>query len=204
MFTNSSTTKRCRFFGKIALLAALSGVLASCGGSSSQPAAVAVSTKVASTSDGSLENKVFRGINAYRNHRGLSTQTRHRGLDQMAREHARDMLAKGKLEHTNYEYREGIAVRRYQITGLEENILRAFHVPEEQIAATTVKGWIESRGHRINLETMNSHVGIGIVLGADGSFYAVHLTGSPIKKSAYNPGLPRGYGNVDSEHELMW
>lgn len=179
-------------------------LLSSCGGGKQIPAAITVSTAVATKGDGSLEHRIYQGINAYRGHRGLTQQTRHSGLDAMARAHARKMLATNKFAHSNYEYREVEAIRRYRLENLEENILRAFRVPEEQMAATTVKGWIESRSHRINLETLNSHVGVGVAVGENGELYAVQLTGTPKKKSVYNAGMPRSYGNVESEQELSW
>ena len=44
-------------------------------------------------------------------------------------------------------------------------------------AATAVKGWIESPGHRKNLESDHSHCGIGVYQTDDGRYFLTQLFG---------------------------
>ena len=88
---------------------------------------------------------------------------------------------------------------------LDRNNRCYFRLPKEQAASTALKGWIESRGHRMNLESINTHIGVGVAFGEDGSFYAVHLTGTPKKKAVgEHAGMPRSFRSGSGDSELAW
>ena len=108
------------------------------------------------------------------------------------------MLERGKMDHDNYHHRLGMAEKYYQLGGLRENVAHGKGFSREDMARVMVDGWIRSRGHRANLLARESHYGVGIAVGEDGSFYSVHLVASPVQKevdSSFRPGMPISYSN---------
>ena len=201
MFTSLSVFLRNGCFGLS--FASLAGVLllCSCGSGSQVPVALEVSTQVASTSASGVDGAIVEGINSYRSQRGLARQSRHAGLDRMARSQAAKMAREGKFEHSNMEYAEEVAKHRHRLFNVEENILRASGLSVEQVPAVTIQGWIQSRGHRITLESKNSHLGVGVVQAADGTFFACAVTASPIKRTMQAERLSRSYGVREGEFQ---
>ena len=187
----------------LAFLAGLAIALlfSSCGSGSKAPVALQTSVAVAKASSSGTEGAIYEGINAYRSQRGLPAQRRHSGLDRMARQHAQKMAREAKFEHSNIEYAEEMAKRRYRLFNVEENILRASRLTEDQLPAIAMENWVNSRGHRINVETQNTQVGIGVVQAPDGSFYACAITATPMLRSIEADRLERSYGVREGEFE---
>jgi uncharacterized protein YkwD len=147
----------------------------------------------------SLDREVGAYIADFRQSHGLGSQQRHSGLDKLARMHAKRMLARGKMDHDDYHKRLGMAENYYQLGGMRENVAHGKGFSKSDMARVMVDGWIRSKGHRANLLAKESHYGVGVAIGEDGSFYSVHLVASPLKEgpaSNYRPGMPISYSNT--------
>lgn len=179
------------------LFSACTVLLVSCG-STSVPTATELTTMVAYSPNMSLEDRVGAEITNFRRSKGLSTQIRHNGLDKLARMHAQRMLARRKMDHADYHKRLGMAEKYYELGGLRENVAHGSGFARSDMSRVMVEGWIRSPGHRRNLLAKETHYGVGIAVGEDGSFYSTHVTASPIKpasKSSYRTGMPISYSN---------
>ncbi len=112
-------------------------------------------------------------LNAERAKRGLASLTNNAQLGKAAQNHSRAMVRESFFDHVSpsgstllSRVRRGTAyLRRARSYGLAENIAwgsGSFATPQE-----TVKGWMDSAGHRANiLSRRYRHIGIGIVIGA--------------------------------------
>lgn len=179
------------------LLAAALAVLASCG-SPDLPTATELTTLAGPSRTVSLDREVADRITSYRQSKGRKAQTRHAGLDKLARMHARRMLERGRMDHDNYHYRLGMAEKYYGLGGLRENVASGQGFSREDMGQAMVNGWIASRGHRSTLLARETHYGVGIAIGEDGSFYAAHLVASPApekSESSFRGGMPLSYSN---------
>jgi len=143
-----------------------------------------------------LEQRIHESINAERVRNRLPGLELDQDLSRIARAHSLDMATRDFFDHVNpegktpsdrgdaggFSCRKGLPDGSYAI-GLAENLFqnnlydRIMFVDGqasyawnslEHIAATTVQGWMKSRGHRTNiLNRSHDRSGIGIALTPD-------------------------------------
>jgi uncharacterized protein YkwD len=146
----------------------------------------------------SLEKRIHALINKERRKQGLSQLGWDDSLARIGRKHSQDMAARNYFDHYSPEG-HGFTYRyqkeRYQCAirvgstihqGAENIALNhlydsvttvnndAFYDwnSEERIAETTVRGWMESKGHRKNILTPHwKHEGIGVFIAPDDKVY---------------------------------
>ncbi|HAS54482.1 MAG: hypothetical protein A2X56_10150 [Nitrospirae bacterium GWC2_57_13] len=145
-----------------------------------------------------LEQRVHALINKERQGKGLSTLAWDERLSRIARKHSEDMAKRRYFSHDSPEghgfsarYSDAgyvCAVRdgRYIYTGAEnifqnnlfDRIITMNNVKyydwnkPEEIAETTVKGWMNSTGHRKNILTPQwGKEGIGVYITPDGKVF---------------------------------
>ena len=145
-----------------------------------------------------LEKKVHDLINRERKKKGLSTLAWNDSLNRIARRYSRDMSERGFFSHNDPEGR--CFMDRYKDHGFDcrlrignttclgaeniaqdnlyKSVLYRNGVPSydwntvEEIAASVVKGWMKSKGHRENILTPYfKRQGIGIAISEDGRVY---------------------------------
>jgi uncharacterized protein YkwD len=148
-----------------------------------------------------LERRILERINDERVRQNLPPLKLDSRLSAIARDHSKDMAAKGYIAHVN---KEGLAptqraqavgyscsrvMGRIVYSGVAENIfqnnlygrktVRGVQIVyewnnEEKIAASSVKGWMESSGHRANiLNSIHAATGVGVAIAPD---YKVYIT----------------------------
>ena len=145
-----------------------------------------------SISTSALENRVFQLINAERERAELKPLKRDDRLVELARQHSRDMARRGYFDHNTPEGKSptergrelGITCRktfgRFYTTGIAENIFQnnlydrvIFRNDKptyewnslEDIARSTVGGWMKSDGHRkVILTDRYDRAGVGVAI----------------------------------------
>jgi uncharacterized protein YkwD len=148
-----------------------------------------------------LERRIFERINDERAHQNLQPLKLDSRLSTIARNHSKDMAANGYMAHVNREGRDPTqraqaagytcsrVIGRMVYSGVSENIfqnnlygrktVRGVQIVyewnnEEKIAASSVKGWMESSGHRSNiLNSIHAATGVGVAIASD---YKVYIT----------------------------
>jgi len=147
---------------------------------------------------GRLEKKIHDLINAERKKKGLSGLSWNESLNRIARSYSRDMVKRRFFSHNDPDGRSFID--RYQAGGfvcklrngnetclgaeniaqdnLYSSVVYQNGVPsydwnsEDEIAASVVKRWMQSRGHREHILTAYfKRQGIGIAVSDDGRVY---------------------------------
>ncbi len=137
-------------------------------------AEISAEETVALTPEQLLEQDVLVKVNEYRQSLDLPPLIHSDAVADMAREHSKNM-ADGSLPFGH----DGFGDRFQQMhvivnaMGGAENI--AFNNGYEDPGLEAVNGWIESDGHRRNMEGDYTLTGIGIAVSDDGTYYFTQL-----------------------------
>ncbi|HXK59376.1 MAG TPA: CAP domain-containing protein [Acidobacteriota bacterium] len=125
-----------------------------------------------STDPQRLERAIYEKINAYRVARGLSRLEWSERLAVQARAHSAAM-ARHKVSFGHSGFRQRVRASGLPYRSAAENVghNQGFDDP----ASHAVKGWLESRGHRTNIEGDYDLTGVGVVRSRDGSFYFTQI-----------------------------
>jgi len=129
------------------------------------------------TDDTSLEettlstpDEIFRLVNMHRESIGLSPLEKNETAEQMAIDHTNYMISIGEANHDGFEERAMILNAQENALSTAENVAQFF--PN---AASVVNGWLESGGHRDNIEGNFTHTGIAAVLDEQGRYYYTQI-----------------------------
>ncbi len=147
------------------------------------------STLVTSALAADLEHHVHRLVNEHRIAQGLKPLAFNPEISDVARRHSRNM-ATGRVGFGH----GGIESRRQEIAGfiaragVGENVAM---VPagSSHVGAVAVSNWLESPGHRRNIENSYDLTGVGIAQGPAGEYYFTQLF---VRTPLHRPGTPRG------------
>jgi uncharacterized protein YkwD len=120
---------------------------------------------------------IFDLVNAERTMRGLPPMAHDPLLALAAQRHSEDQAAMRKMTHTGSDGsslsqrvdRVGFAWR-----SLAENVAVGYSGPAAVMAA-----WMNSDGHRRNILSANTHLGVGLAYGSDGRPYWTQVFGTP-------------------------
>ena len=121
-----------------------------------------------------LEQAIHAQVNEYRAKQGLPPLTLDREISEIAREHSQDMAA-GQVEfgHGGFEQRVQAIARVIPYRRAAENV--AYNQGYQDPGSQAVEGWINSPGHRVNMEGSFDLTGIGVVRTSDGKYYFTQM-----------------------------
>ncbi len=132
-----------------------------------------------------LEQHVHRMVNEHRASQGLKPLAFNPEISAIARRHSRDM-ASGRIGfgHGGIESRREKIARFITQPGVGENVAM---VPagSPHVGAVAVSNWLESPGHRRNIEGSYDLTGVGIAQGPAGRHYFTQLF---VRTPSYRPG----------------
>lgn len=125
-------------------------------------------------------------VNREREAKGLPAVQRHPGLDQLASEHSEAMVRQAErshrinITHHGFDDRARIARIQYFLPRSAENVgVTAGISGEQAVAATMVREWMNSSGHRKNILQPWEASGIGVSQAGDGlGVYVTQIFGS--------------------------
>jgi uncharacterized protein YkwD len=120
-----------------------------------------------------MMNEVHRLINEYRYRKGLQPLRLLAGISRVATQHSENMAAlKIPFGHEGFDERsDEVLTHKASPSSTGENVFMCFGYDESQLAKMAVNSWIESKGHRENIEKNFVYTGIGIAEGKGGSIY---------------------------------
>lgn len=122
----------------------------------------------------SLEQQTLTRINAYRSSIGLAGLKWNEAVAHQARRHSHDMASGASaFGHDGFDARMHDLVKSVAWTGVAENVFMLLNLPDP--AAVAVNGWIDSPGHRHNIEGDYDLTGVGIARAEDGSLYFTQI-----------------------------
>ncbi len=126
------------------------------------------------TSLASLERQTLTRVNDYRASKGLVGLRWNESIAEQARRHSLDM-ASGvtAFGHDGFDRRVHDFAKSAPWTGVAENVFMLRNLPDP--AGVAVGGWIDSPGHRRNMEGDYDLTGIGVARAEDGSLYFTQI-----------------------------
>lgn len=117
-----------------------------------------------------METDILQEINVYRKSKGLNDLESLSEISLEAEDHNYYMLGKGKVSHDNFGERYNALVNSVKARAVSENVAYGYHS-----ADAVVKAWINSEGHRKNIESDYTHFGISVVEDEDGKNYFTNI-----------------------------
>jgi uncharacterized protein YkwD len=127
------------------------------------------------TAAGALESRTYRLVNDHRRAVGLVPLVHDVRIAAVARRHSRDM-AEGRVPagHDGFEARRREISKKIPLRGIAENV-GVNDYPRSDTVRAAVSGWLESRGHRNNIEGRYDRTGVGIARDARGVYYYTQI-----------------------------
>jgi uncharacterized protein YkwD len=117
---------------------------------------------------------VHRKINDYRATKGLPAFTFNEVVAAQARQHSSGMAAGSvPFGHDGFEGRVTTIAQSVALSNAAENV--AFNSGFSDPASEAVRGWLNSTGHRENIEGDFDITGIGVVKGPTGTYYFTQI-----------------------------
>ncbi|MDY7393762.1 CAP domain-containing protein [Aureibaculum sp. 2210JD6-5] len=118
----------------------------------------------------SMTDQIFTLVNAHRESNGLEKLTRNTTADNLAIEHSRYMIEQDKISHDNFKSRTENLKRNENAKGTGENVAYGYNTAEK-----VVNAWLNSSGHKENIEGNFTHTGIAAVQNAEGTYFFTQL-----------------------------
>jgi len=121
-----------------------------------------------------LEQAIHEQINQYRTSRRFPPLTLDERISQQARQHSQAMSAgQVSLGHEGFEQRAERIRESISFQSIAENV--AFNQGVNDPVRQAVQGWIESAGHRQNIEGNYTLTGVGVALNDRGEYFFTQL-----------------------------
>ncbi|MCK8522154.1 CAP domain-containing protein [Aquimarina sp. D1M17] len=125
---------------------------------------------VTSPNEISITEEILKLVNEHRQSQGLSALEMNTTAEELAVDHTRYMISQGDISHDNFSSRSGVLNEKENATGTAENV--ASFYPD---AASVVQGWLNSEGHRRNIEGNFTHTGIAALKDDQGRYYYTQI-----------------------------
>lgn len=121
-----------------------------------------------------LEQEINRRVNQYRLSKNLPPLTMNAEISHVARLHSQDMASKiSTFSHDGFDNRAKKVGNTIPYQSFAENLAYIKGYPD--LADVAVKGWINSPGHRKNMEGNFNLTGVGIAKNSEGEYYFTQL-----------------------------
>ena len=118
----------------------------------------------------SITEEILELVNNHRSSIGLPILIRNETADNLVIEHTNYMISEGTIGHDNFSERSEQLQLEENAVSVGENV--AFGFPT---AATVVTGWLESPGHRENIEGNYAYTGIAAIQNTQGQYYYTQI-----------------------------
>ncbi|WP_299158063.1 CAP domain-containing protein [uncultured Tenacibaculum sp.] len=118
----------------------------------------------------SITQEIHELINKYRVSKGKSQLIFSKDASSIALKHTKYMINVKKISHDKFDDRFKELQNLDNAIGAAENV--ASH---QKTANQVVQNWINSNGHRKNIEGNYSHTGIGVEKNSSGNYYFTQL-----------------------------
>lgn len=138
--------------------------------SPAQPSATSV--------DDPTTQKVHQLINAHRVSIGRSALALNETISQQARQHSQNMAAGvTPFSHDGFDARVAAIGKSIALQSAAENV--AYNQGYSNPAQVAVEGWLQSPGHKENIQGDYSLTGIGVAVNAAGEYYFTQIFVKP-------------------------
>lgn len=117
-----------------------------------------------------IEIDILETLNDYRTSQGLSVLSRVDEITLEAYEHNIYMIKNKDVSHANFQQRYSNLVSEIEAKAVSENIGYGYRTAE-----AVVEAWLNSEGHKINIEGDYTHFGISVEQDEEGKNYFTNI-----------------------------
>ncbi len=118
----------------------------------------------------SIETEILRLINEHRNSKNLSTLEISEIIKSQTDAHTDYMIAKGEISHDNFGDRSDYLKANDDAKSMAENVAIGY-----SSAKSVVNGWLNSEGHRKNIEGNYTHFNVTAKQNNGGTWYYTNI-----------------------------
>ncbi|WP_405207919.1 CAP domain-containing protein [Aquimarina sp. LLG6339-5] len=122
------------------------------------------------TNETNISDNILALVNQHRQSLGLPTLSKNDTAEQLAIDHTKYMISIEEINHDNFNQRGNILENEENATGTAENVARFY-----SDAQSVVDGWLNSTGHRENIEGNYMYTGISAIKDENGRYYYTQL-----------------------------
>ena len=129
-----------------------------------------VDLNLAMETDWEMADAILSFVNDHRASLGLDAIKRDQGYaSAYAVDHTQYMIDVGKISHDNFEFRKA-ALKNQGALVVTENVAYGYRTAEDVVHA-----WLNSPGHKKNIEGPYTHTGFGVMTDDRGHYYFTQI-----------------------------
>jgi uncharacterized protein YkwD len=117
-----------------------------------------------------MEVTIMDAVNAHRKSLGMNALIKADDITFQADEHTNYMISNNVVNHDNFDKRYRKLVEEIGARAVSENVAYGYHTAEAVFQA-----WLDSEGHRKNIEGDYTHFGISVEQGPNGRNYFTNI-----------------------------
>ena len=117
-----------------------------------------------------ITDEILQLVNTHRQSVGLPDLIRSDIANAIADKHTEYMISKNKISHDNFAARFEELKKEVNARSAGENVAYGYAT-----AKTVMDGWLNSSGHRANIEGNFTHIGISAIKDSEGRYYYTQL-----------------------------
>ncbi|GAA3593636.1 CAP domain-containing protein [Flavivirga amylovorans] len=117
-----------------------------------------------------IVNEILQLVNKHRLSIGKQILETNTLAEDLAEEHNTFMIIQGDISHENFDHRADRLFDEENAKGVGENV-----AAKQKSAHDVMTAWLESKGHRENIEGNYTHIGISAIKNAKGQYYYTQL-----------------------------
>lgn len=118
----------------------------------------------------SMAEKILQLVNAHRQNLGYNSLEFNALANTLAYEHTEYMIRQNDISHDDFDARADRLFDDENARGVGENVAYG-----QQSAQAVMTAWLNSPGHRRNIEGNFTHIGIAVIRNANGVYYFTQL-----------------------------
>ncbi|MDD7884788.1 CAP domain-containing protein [Flavivirga sp. 57AJ16] len=122
------------------------------------------------SSEVSVTSEILRLVNEHRASIGKQELVLNTLATKLADEHTFFMIDQQKIGHENFDQRADRLFDEENAKGIGENV-----AAKQKSAQDVMAAWLDSKGHRENIEGDFTHIGISAIKNKDGHYYYTQL-----------------------------
>ncbi len=123
-----------------------------------------------SSNESAITNEILNLVNTHRENIGKSMLELNCVATTLAIEHTQYMIAQDRISHEGFNDRFKALQQQVNATGAGENVASGYTNAE-----SVMNGWLNSDGHRENIEGNFTHIGIAAVRNSEGRLFYTQI-----------------------------
>lgn len=120
--------------------------------------------------DGAIDDQILKLINQHRESKGLDPLSSNKTAKELSVDHTKYMISVNSINHDDFSKRSKVLRQKESAIRTAENVAVG-----QPTAESVVKAWLDSPGHKENIEGNFSHTGIAALKNDNGRYYYTQL-----------------------------